>query len=85
MVGSGRYRSRFRGGVTSSIWAKLHQYRVGAFSALSIYPEHARERIINHAARLQAMGEHAQASWSREENIHLTLKFLGEIQTSRLQ
>jgi 2'-5' RNA ligase len=30
------------------------------------------------------LGNHAQASWSREESIHLTLKFLGEIQTSRL-
>ena len=27
-VSPGRYCSRFRSGVTSSTWAKLHQYRV---------------------------------------------------------
>ena len=34
--------------------------------------------------RLRESVPYAQASWSREENLHLTLKFLGDIQTSRL-
>ncbi|MGI8896953.1 MAG: RNA 2',3'-cyclic phosphodiesterase [Pyrinomonadaceae bacterium] len=61
--------------------ASVPSWRV--FCAIDL-PEHARERIINHAARLRALCDHAQASWSREESIHLTLKFLGEIQTSTL-
>lgn len=43
-----------------------------------------RASLIRHIKRLRESVPHAQASWSREENIHLTLKFLGEIQTSRL-
>ncbi|MDQ3668332.1 MAG: RNA 2',3'-cyclic phosphodiesterase [Acidobacteriota bacterium] len=61
--------------------ASVPRWRV--FCAIDL-PEQARERIINHAARLRAVGQAAQASWSREENMHLTLKFLGGIQTSRL-
>jgi 2'-5' RNA ligase len=39
---------------------------------------------MGHINRLREAVPHAQATWSREENTHLTLKFLGEIQTSRL-
>jgi len=39
---------------------------------------------MRHISRLREAVLHAQASWSREENIHLTLKFLGEIQTPRV-
>lgn len=44
----------------------------------------ARARLIRQISRLREVVPHAQASWSREENIHLTLKFLGEVRTSRL-
>ena len=43
-----------------------------------------RASLMRQINRLREAVPHAQASWSREENIHLTLKFLGEIQTSRL-
>ena len=43
-----------------------------------------RAKLINQINRLQKSVPHALASWSREESIHLTLKFLGEIQTSRV-
>jgi len=43
-----------------------------------------RTRLMGQIKRLRESAPHAQASWSREENIHLTLKFLGEIETSRL-
>ncbi|HET6648344.1 MAG TPA: RNA 2',3'-cyclic phosphodiesterase, partial [Pyrinomonadaceae bacterium] len=43
-----------------------------------------RASVSGHIKRLRESVPHAQASWIREENIHLTLKFLGEIQTSRL-
>lgn len=44
----------------------------------------ARARLIRQISRLREAVPHAQASWSREENIHLTLKFLGDVQTSSL-
>lgn len=43
-----------------------------------------RASLMRQINRLRESVPHAQASWSCEENIHLTLKFLGEIQTSRL-
>ncbi len=43
-----------------------------------------RTRLMGQIKRLRESVPHAQASWSREENIHLTLKFLGAIQISRL-
>lgn len=43
-----------------------------------------RASLVRQINRLREAVPGAQASWSREENIHLTLKFLGEIQTSRL-
>ena len=44
----------------------------------------ARARLMRQITRLREMVPHAQASWSRAENTHLTLKFLGDIQTSIL-
>ncbi len=43
-----------------------------------------RANLMRQINRLRQAVPHARASWSREENIHLTLKFLGEVQTSRL-
>ena len=40
--------------------------------------------LMRHINRLRETVPQAQASWSREENMHLTLKFLGDIQTSKL-
>ena len=61
--------------------ASVPSWRV--FCAIDL-PELARKRILNHSARLRDIGEHVQASWTREESIHLTLKFLGQVPTSRL-
>lgn len=41
--------------------------------------EGVRQRTSRHIARLKEAVADAQASWSRADNIHLTLKFLGEI------
>jgi 2'-5' RNA ligase len=38
-----------------------------------------RERINQHITRLKEAAPEAQASWGRADNIHLTLKFIGEI------
>lgn len=43
-----------------------------------------RASLMRPINRLRESVPHAQASWGREDNLHLTLKFLGEIQTTRL-
>ncbi|MEK6278827.1 MAG: RNA 2',3'-cyclic phosphodiesterase [Acidobacteriota bacterium] len=47
-------------------------------------PNEIREELKIHAKRLREMVPQAQASWSRPENIHLTLKFLGDTPGSRI-
>jgi 2'-5' RNA ligase len=42
-------------------------------------PQLARERALRHIGRLRETAPAAKASWSRKDNLHLTLKFLGEI------
>jgi 2'-5' RNA ligase len=42
-------------------------------------PEAVRRRVIDHIALLKEAVPDAHASWSRANNIHLSLKFLGEI------
>lgn len=42
-------------------------------------PSHVRKRIADNVDRLRDSVPHARASWSREDNLHLTLKFLGDI------
>ncbi len=46
-------------------------------------PESVRRLVLRHVQRLKEAVPDARASWSRDGNVHLTLKFLGEIpQTS---
>lgn len=42
-------------------------------------PRELKERLLEHVVKLRALVPEAKASWSRDTNIHLTLKFLGEI------
>lgn len=52
------------------------------FCAIEL-PKPTRDLVLGHIACLKAALPAARASWSRNANIHLTLKFLGEIpQTS---
>lgn len=53
------------------------------FCAVELSSE-VRRRLIVHIARLRDLAPDVQASWSREQSLHLTLKFLGQVQTSRL-
>jgi 2'-5' RNA ligase len=48
-------------------------------------PEEARARAAEHAALLRGRFREVRASWPRVENLHLTLKFLGEIEESRVE
>ena len=45
-------------------------------------PQTARSLVLAHIARLKEKVPHAKASWARDANLHLTLKFLGEIPTA---
>ena len=40
---------------------------------------------MDHVKRLRELLPEAQASWTRPENIHLTLKFLGETSSARVE
>lgn len=52
------------------------------FCAVEI-PTLARDLVLQHIERLRKAVHDAKASWSRDSNLHLTLKFLGDIpQTS---
>lgn len=42
------------------------------------------EKICAHTTRLRAAAPYSPASWSRPENVHLTLKFIGEIAQDRV-
>jgi 2'-5' RNA ligase len=53
------------------------------FCAVAL-PDIARAGIMKHIARLREAVPEAPASWSRDQNIHLTLKFLGEIPTAKI-
>jgi len=53
------------------------------FIAIELPPE-IRRRIKEHIDQLRAAFPQVRASWSREDNLHLTLKFLGEIPVTRI-
>src|SRR5215213_8246640 len=46
-------------------------------------PSEVRERAAAHAARLRERFKEVRAGWPRAESLHLTLKFLGEIEEAR--
>ncbi|HEX3282518.1 MAG TPA: RNA 2',3'-cyclic phosphodiesterase [Pyrinomonadaceae bacterium] len=60
---------------------KTETWRV--FCAIEL-PSLAIEKISEHIKRLRAAAPDSPASWSRAENVHLTLKFIGEIPQNRV-
>ena len=48
-------------------------------------PEAVRARLEKHVAQLRKEVPDAAASWSRVENIHLTLKFFGSVEVKRIE
>jgi 2'-5' RNA ligase len=48
------------------------------FCAIEL-PQTARRLVLDHIARLKEKVPQAKASWARDANLHLTLKFLGEV------
>jgi 2'-5' RNA ligase len=53
------------------------------FCAIEL-PSSVREKISEHIARLRESAPESPASWSRAENVHLTLKFVGKIPLTRV-
>lgn len=54
------------------------------FCAIEL-PDVVRARLEDHVARLRKQVPDVAASWSRVENIHLTLKFFGNVEVDRMQ
>jgi 2'-5' RNA ligase len=48
-------------------------------------PAQVRTRLEDHVRQLRKMAPDAAASWSRVENIHLTLKFFGNVEVKRIE
>ena len=58
-----------------------NEWRV--FAAIEL-PDSVRSRLSDHIQRLRAAVPEATASWTRVENIHLTLKFFGNVAVDRI-
>src|SRR5436853_2243645 len=53
------------------------------FIAIEIPPD-IRRRIKDHIDQLRARFPDVRASWTREDNLHLTLKFVGDVPVERI-
>lgn len=53
------------------------------FCAIEL-PDQVRERLRDHVRRLREAVPDVNASWSRPENVHLTLKFFGNVRKEKL-
>jgi len=62
--------------------SRQNEWRV--FCAVEL-PDAVRARLEDHVLRLRQKVPDAAASWSRVENIHLRLKFFGNVEAERIQ
>jgi 2'-5' RNA ligase len=53
------------------------------FCAIEL-PDEVRKRLEDHIGKLRKQAPDAAASWSRVENIHLTLKFFGNVAVDQI-
>lgn len=58
--------------------------RLRLFCAVPL-SEEVRERAVRHIELLRERAGDVRASWERPEKLHITLKFLGEIEPSRVE
>src|SRR2546423_454135 len=64
--------------------AKLAEQSWRPFIAIELPPD-IRAAVMNHIQFLRREFPDAKASWTREENIHLTLKFLGDTPVAKAE
>ena len=57
---------------------------IRVFCAVEL-PEEIRAAVVAHAARLRREFPDARASWARPEGLHITLKFIGEVEAARVE
>lgn len=62
---------------------KVPAERWRVFCAVAL-PEEVRNRAAAHIKTLREAAPKARASWPRVESLHVTLKFLGELETARV-
>jgi 2'-5' RNA ligase len=60
----------------------MEHWRV--FIAIEL-PHNIRVRLAKHIHRLRDLVPDARASWAREDNLHVTLKFLGDTSVARIE
>ena len=60
------------------------QTRWRVFCAIDL-PEEVKSRVAAHAARLREAFPQVRASWERPEKLHLTLKFVGDLEIARVE
>ena len=48
-------------------------------------PAALKSRVGEHVRRLSESFSHVRAAWEKPEKIHITLKFIGEIEVSRVE
>lgn len=53
------------------------------FSAIEL-PQGVRARAASYIAKLREAAPEVRASWEKEEKLHLTLKFFGDVEASRV-
>lgn len=63
--------------------SKANNGRWRVFCAVAL-PDEVRERVSQHIALLRQAMPDVRASWDRPEKLHITLKFLGEIEQGRV-
>ena len=66
----------------SGVHDAAQSYRT--FIAIEL-PAKLRALVIDYIKRLRDKVPDVSASWSREDNLHLTLKFLGEVPVTRIE
>lgn len=57
---------------------------IRVFCAVEL-PREIRAAVAAHAARLRREFPEARASWARPEGLHITLKFIGEVEAARVE
>jgi 2'-5' RNA ligase len=68
---------------TVDIWEKRFMPAIRAFIAVDLPPE-LRERLASVAEDLKAQMSSVPVRWVPPENMHLTLKFLGDVSLANL-